>query len=422
LKIAAAGAKPVKKVNLSLFEGFGIELEYMIVDAKTLAVKPIADKLLLAEGGSYDDLTRGPIGWSNELVNHVIELKTAGPAKTLAELPAAFQRDIGHINQLLAPMGAKLLPTGMHPLMNPTSETKLWPHEHSAIYNQFNQIFDCRGHGWSNLQSTHINLPFDGDAQLGQLHAALRMVLPLLPALAASSPIVEGKSNGIVDNRMQFYRNNALRVPSVSGMVVPEPAYTRKDYEMNILARIYQDLAPHDPENILQHEWVNARGVIARFERSTLEVRVLDVQECPSADIAIAAALVDVLRAMVAERWVDAAAQRAWRTQPLAALMRSVIAEGPKARIDDAAYLNAFGFKAGKAQVGELWQHLIETVWPASEKAADPFRPALQVILDQGPLSARIVRAAGKDMSREHLRTIYGELARCLLSNQQFGT
>ena len=35
-----------------LFEGFGVELEYMIVDKNTLQVKAIADELLKHELGS----------------------------------------------------------------------------------------------------------------------------------------------------------------------------------------------------------------------------------------------------------------------------------------------------------------------------------------------------------------------------------
>ena len=48
-------------------------------------------------------------------------------------------------------------------------------------------------------------------------------------------------------------------------------------------------------------EWLNARGAIARFGRGTIEIRVLDVQECPQADLAICAAVVEVLQALVAE-------------------------------------------------------------------------------------------------------------------------
>lgn len=211
---------------LSLFEGFGIELEYMIVSKETHQVLPVADKLIFAESGAYDDIERGPMAWSNELVNHVIEMKTNGPAKALEPLPDLFDGEVAHINGRLEELGGVLMPTGMHPWMNPERETQLWSHEFNAVYEQFNQIFNCRGHGWSNLQSTHLNLPFANDTEFGALHAAIRLILPILPALAASSPIVEGKQTGTVDNRLQYYRNNAMRVPSVSGLIVPEGAYT----------------------------------------------------------------------------------------------------------------------------------------------------------------------------------------------------
>ena len=47
------------------------------------------------------------------------------------------------------------------------------------------------------------------------------------------------------------------------------------------------DIAPLDPDGTLQHEWLNSRGAIARFDRNAIEIRVLDIQECPVADLAI---------------------------------------------------------------------------------------------------------------------------------------
>ena len=76
-------------------------------------------------------------------------------------------------------------------------------------------------------------------------------------------------------------------MPSLAGAVVPEPIFTQADYQA-LLASLYADLAPLDPDGTLHHEWVNARGCIARFDRMALEIRVLDVQECPRADLAIA--------------------------------------------------------------------------------------------------------------------------------------
>src|SRR5690606_17301416 len=141
--------------------------------------------------------------------------------------------------------------------------------------------------GWANLQSVHLNLPFDGDEEFGRLHAAIRLVLPILPALAASSPLKDGHYTGLKDTRLDVYQSNQRKVPSIAGRVVPEQVFTQKDYEEQILQRNYQDIAPYDPEGILQDEWLNSRGAIARFQRNAIEIRVLDIQECPAADLAI---------------------------------------------------------------------------------------------------------------------------------------
>src|SRR5690606_28989153 len=144
--------------------------------------------------------------------------------------------------------------------------------------------------------------PFDGDEQFRRLHAAIRIVLPLLPALAASSPFMDGAAAPVLDMRLEAYRKNCVRVPSVTGQVVPELVTTRAEYEGNILNRIYRDLELLDPEGILREEWVNARGAIARFTRGTIEIRVLDIQECPAADLAILQFIVNILQGLVDER------------------------------------------------------------------------------------------------------------------------
>ena len=182
----------------------------------------------------------------------------------------------------------------MHPWMDPDHELKLWPHDYNPIYEVYNRIFDCRGQGWANLQWAHLNLPFASDDQFGRLHAAIRILLPLLPALAASSPVVAGALTGYADNRMRFYRHNSQRVPSLTGQVVPEVVFNCADYEQHIFQVMYRDIAPFDTDKILCHEWLNSRGAIARFDRHAIEIRVLDVQDVPAVDIAICEVIVAV--------------------------------------------------------------------------------------------------------------------------------
>ena len=167
------------RAPLAAFAGYGIEIEYAIVDRETLNVMPIADRLIEAAAGApVNEYADGPIGWSNELSLHVIELKTNGPAATLAGLSAQFAAALTHIESLLAGHGARILPGPMHPWMDPEREQRLWPHEQNEIYAAYDRIFNCRGHGWANLQSMHINLPFANDDEFVRLHDAITWFCP----------------------------------------------------------------------------------------------------------------------------------------------------------------------------------------------------------------------------------------------------
>ncbi len=420
---------------IPLFQAYGVELEYMIVDRETLRIAPIADDLLLAattlpgaELDEEEDATHpgsvglGPVSWSNELALHVVEFKTGAPASSLPGLAGVFHESVRRANDLLAPRGAALLPGGMHPLMDPDSEMRLWPHGYSDVYSAFNRIFDCRGHGWANLQSAHLNLPFaDDDAEeseFGRLHAAIRFLLPIMPALTASSPIMDGRTTGLLDNRLEVYRHNARKLPVISGRVVPEPVFTRTEYERVILGAIYAGLSPHDPQGILRHEWANARGAIARFERNTIEVRVLDVQECPASDLAILAAITAVLRAMVEGRLSDLEVIRRWQVEPLHAILLSVIRDADEAIVPE-EYASALGITGKACRAKDVWQALIETTL-AKEPGYPEFQSALNVILSRGCLARRIMRACGPGPSRDRVESVYRDLARCLAENRPY--
>ncbi|MGC1953631.1 MAG: glutamate-cysteine ligase family protein [Gammaproteobacteria bacterium] len=408
---------------LSLFGGYGIEMEYMVVDRETLCVLPVADEILRAVAGDYVAVTeQGALAWSNELVLHVIELKTNGPASTLEALPQAFAADVMRIDALLGAMGGRLMPSAMHPWMDPHRETRLWPHEDNVIYRAYDRIFGCQGHGWSNLQSTHINLPFADDQEFARLHAAIRFLLPIVPALAASSPVADARRTGFMDTRLAAYRGNARRIPSITGRVIPENAAGREDYERRILAPMYGDIAPYDPAGVLQHEWLNSRGAIARFDRHAIEIRLLDIQECPLADLAIAAAIVAVLQALVAERWCGLAEQQAHDTEALETLLLEIIRRGDLGSIHDLDYLGKLGFSGTYATAGELWQHLLESVRPSPLAPVALWRAPLALILEQGCLARRILEALkqGQPAFRARLADVYRALCDCLAASRLF--
>ncbi len=328
----------------NLFERFGLELEYMMVDAVTLAVRPEADRFFRVEAGNLEgELVRGGFAWSNELALHVVELKTRRPAVGWAGLVEGLDGEVRRVNARLAEWGACLLPSAMHPWMEPKRESRLWPHGGGEVYAAFDRVFGCAGHGWTNLQSAHWNLPFRTASEFRRLHTAVRVVLPLMPALAASSPFQEGRRGTWLDMRLASYRENCRRVPSVTGRVVPELVRSPSEYRSRVLGRIYRDLAPYDPEGMLRHEWVNARGAIARFDRNTIEIRVLDVQECPLADVAIGQFLVAVLRGMVSGERSSEEAQARLTTPVLERMLVGCAREGLGARVEDGGLRRAWG-------------------------------------------------------------------------------
>ncbi|HEX2735272.1 MAG TPA: glutamate-cysteine ligase family protein [Polyangiaceae bacterium] len=411
---------------LHWFSAFGIELEFMIVDRTTLAVKPIADRVLRRLAGASEQefpmqVELGPVAWSNELALHVIELKTAEPRSDLAAVARDFTQAVTALNVVLADFDARLMPTAMHPLMDPNREFQLWPVDEEGIYGSFDRIFDCRGHGWSNLQSMHVNLPFANDEEFKSLHAATRFLLPLLPALSASSPVIEGRLAPHLDERLFTYRGNARRVPSVSGNVVPESVRSRAEYETRILQTIYRDLAPFDPEGALQYEWVNARGAIARFDRMALEIRVLDAQECPRADLALAWLIGAVLRPRAMAGSFDAI-DAAWAPERLASILDACVRDASQALIDDRDFLALWGVHtAGPVTARRVWRELVDQIEPLARPAE--FASEIEVFIEQGTLAERIARRLGQhdttrgmqtQLDRAAIVAVYSELCACL--------
>ncbi|MBS0358796.1 MAG: glutamate--cysteine ligase [Proteobacteria bacterium] len=402
-----------------LFDVFGIELEYMIVCRENLSVFPISDQLIKKVAGEFlTEVEVDEIAWTNELVLHVIELKTNGPAKQLEPLTHFFHKNIKRINTILLEFNAQLLSTAAHPFMDPDVEAKLWPHGDKTIYETYNKIFNCQGHGWSNLQSMHINLPFANDEEFFKLHSAIRLLLPLMPALAASTPILEGKITDFVCSRMNFYIKNQERIPAITGKLIPEVVRSRKEYEEKILNPMYDAIRPYDPEGILADEWLNSRGAIARFDRNAIEIRVLDVQESPKADIAICGLITTVLKSLVNQQWINIKEQCELTEEQLLEIFLEIIKSGQATPIKNSHYLKCFGYtKKSTCTAGELWEHLFHQVM---EKLDPSWLEPLQIILKEGNLAERIIKRLGNQFTREEIMSVYRELANCLAENQLF--
>jgi gamma-glutamyl:cysteine ligase YbdK (ATP-grasp superfamily) len=278
----------------------GPEHEYSLVD-QNLKPLPISDKIIKGYRGKIINFIEHPtFTFGKEMQLHVMEIKANQPFKTPWEFEETMQSAVSTLEEIVQKHGAKLLGTGMHPLLK-LQETGIWPHYHKKIYQQYGRIFNLNQHGWLNIQSFHLNLPYQKEADAIQTHNQLTNLCAYLPAITASSPIYEGKNGPDVDNRMQFYKVNQIEVPSVTGGVIPEYVSSLDQYKRNVIDRYTQDLADKGADKTLLHrEWVNSRGVIFRFDRCALEVRVMDEQECVKSDVALACFVRAALRGLTA--------------------------------------------------------------------------------------------------------------------------
>jgi carboxylate-amine ligase len=403
-----------------IFEALGIELEYMIVDKKTLETRPISDLVLkdLNDGIETGDVEFGDAAWSNELVKHVIELKANGPSRNLDKLEETFAFEITRMNSALSPYNAMLLPTAMHPLFVPEKDTVIWDREYSEVYQTYNKIFDCRGHGWSNLQSVHINLPFSGDKEFAKLHASIRPVLPILPLLAASSPICESQYGPCLDTRLHYYSQNQRRVPSIIGDIIPERAYSKSSYEQMILEPMYRDVAKLEKDGILQHEWLNSRSAIARFARNAIEIRLIDINEAPSVDFAIIGFTVELIKALASERWQSLEKTQQLDEKNLKKILFSVLQDDVNSIISDKEFLSTFGLSK-QISAGDFVAKIFEEISKYNAHLSK-HRDTIAKLTQKGNLATRIKRHLGKNPLKEDIVACYAELADCLAKNTIF--
>jgi gamma-glutamyl:cysteine ligase YbdK (ATP-grasp superfamily) len=400
-----------------LFSVWGIEIEYMVVEPHSLSILPIVDQIFEKISGTFEnEIDCGDIALNNELALHVIELKTNGPCADLILAEQHFTQQIDKLQKVLNQFNCCLMPTGMHPLLEPSKGIKLWPHGDKSIYNLYNKIFDCKGHGWSNLQSVHINLPFSTEEEFVKLHNAIRIVLPLLPALFSSTPICEGISTGFQSTRLHYYANNQKKIPSITGFVVPEFISGFDDYHRTILEPMYTAISSFDKDKILQEEWLNSRGAIARFDRNAIEIRVADSQECVHADFACIAMVSGIIKYLIKE--TNDYMQNPILTKVLSNVFFDTVSNGLNTVISNNRFIQQLGLPNDNDSTA---RDILDYLFECSVKyIPEHYHEHILTILKKGTLSDRILLALDNKFDNNNIMTVYSNLSDCLANNKVF--
>ena len=244
-------------------------------------------------GEVVNEFQFGEINLSKELQKNVIELVPHVPHLSIQEMESALY---GGMQRFHRATGGRytLLGLGMHPFLT-LDQTAYWDHEDKEIYDVYDRLFDLRQHGWLNIQALQINVHYEGEGGMVSMFNRMRSLIPFLVAVTASSPMVEGRLTGAMDNRLIHYRQNQRRVPLICNNIMPERLSCRRQHD-EVIESIYRGLRDIGGDELC-HEWIDSRGVIVRYHRECLELKACDEQECLRADMAVTAFLLALLRA-----------------------------------------------------------------------------------------------------------------------------
>jgi gamma-glutamyl:cysteine ligase YbdK (ATP-grasp superfamily) len=275
----------------------GPEHEFSVVDEKLMPL-PIVDRVIKDLHGRIVNTVRlKEFSFGKELQAHVAEFKANTPFKSPIVFEETMNKAVLNVCDLLERRyHAHLLGLGMHPSLQ-LGDVHVWSHRDRQLYEIFSRIFNLNQHGWLNIQSFQLNLPFGDEKEAIKLYNALANILPYLPAITASSPVYENKIGDYVDNRLHFYLMNQKEIPSITGDIIPEYVASFDEYEKTTIKRYSEDLARMNaPRCLLNKEWLNSRGAVIRFDKRAIEIRVMDEQECVKSDVALSCFVRALLR------------------------------------------------------------------------------------------------------------------------------
>jgi carboxylate-amine ligase len=247
----------------------GLEEEFAILDPVTLALAPRFEELRDAAAAS-DSVLHEHI--TSELISSEIEI-VSGRGEDLHDALAKQRDRRRRLFALAAERGAVLGATGTHPWAD-YREQQIIDTEH------YRRVEDgLRYVAWRNNSfSLHIHVGVrDGDRAV-RVCDRLRPVLPLLLALSANSPFVDGRDSGLHSARTQIFTKSFPRcgVPDVFGSW----AEYRRYLEFLVRTRSIVEFT---------QVWWSVRPHIAF---GTVEVRICDVQATSGESDALAALMV----------------------------------------------------------------------------------------------------------------------------------
>jgi carboxylate-amine ligase len=230
-----------------------VEEEFALLEPETLNLTNRFEEVQAAARGT--ELEEHLVG---ELIASEVEIRT-GRCESFGEAAARLGERREQLFRLVDGMGIALAATGTHP-WSPWQEQRIIDTPHYRLNDEVLRYVVWR----NNSFGLHVHVGIRGADRAVRVNDALRVFLPELLALSASSPFVEGVNTGLHSARTQIFTRFFPRcgVPDVYGSWAEFERYVRFLYETGSITehtQLWWSVRPH-------------------FAFPTVEIRICDAQ------------------------------------------------------------------------------------------------------------------------------------------------
>ena len=187
----------------------GIEEEFAILDPSTLELVPMFERL--RDAAREDPVLAESI--AGELISSEIEIRS-GRGADFAEARALQRERRQRLFALAARHEVALASTGTHPLSDYREQRIIETEHYRRVEHGLKYV------AWrNNTFSMHVHVGICGADRALRVCDRLRPVLPLLLAISANSPFVDGRDSGLHSARSQIFTKSFPRcgVPDAFG-------------------------------------------------------------------------------------------------------------------------------------------------------------------------------------------------------------
>src|SRR3954469_8833677 len=187
----------------------GIEEEFALVDPETLLLVPLFERL--RDAAAEDPVLNEAI--AGELISSEIEIRS-GRGANIAEAHARQRDRRRRLFGLAARHDVALAATGTHPLSDYRDQHIIDTEHYHRVEEGLKYV------AWrNNTFSVHVHVGVRGADRAVKVCDRLRPVLPLLLAISASSPFVDGRDSGLHSARSQIFTKSFPRcgIPDAFG-------------------------------------------------------------------------------------------------------------------------------------------------------------------------------------------------------------